>query len=51
MKNGGWIMTVELTYFGHMVVLSLFNRFEQCLGDTLQSVGVEVSAAVEDVSG
>ena len=42
--------SVELAYFGCMVVLSLFNCFEQRLGDALQGVGVEVSAAVEDVS-
>ena len=42
---------VELAYFGCMVVFSLFNCFEQRLGDALQGVGVEVSAAVEDVSG
>ena len=41
---------VEFPYFGHMVVLSLFNCFEQCLGDALQGVGVKIGAAVEDVS-
>ena len=43
--------SVELAYFSCMVVLSLFNRFEQRLGDALQGVGVEISAAVKDVSG
>ena len=42
--------SVELPYFGHMVGLSLFDRFEQCFGDTLQGIGVEIGAAVEDVS-
>ena len=42
--------TVELPYFGHMVVFPLFDRFEQRLGDALQGVGVKVSAAVKDVS-
>ena len=42
---------VELSYFGGVVILSLFNGFEEGLGDSLQGVGVEVSAAVEDVSG
>ena len=43
--------SIELAYFGCMVVLSLFNCFEQRLGNALQGVGVEISAAVEDVSG
>ena len=43
--------SVELVYFSRVVVLPLFDRFEQCLSDPLQSVGVEVSAAVENVSG
>ena len=43
--------SVELTYFGCVVVLPLLDRFEQCFGDPLQGVGVKVSAAVEDVSG
>ena len=42
---------VELSYLGDVVILSLFNGFEEGLGDSLQGVGVEVSAAVEDVSG
>ena len=42
---------VEFSYFGHVVVLSLFDCFEQCFGDPLQGVGVEVGAAVEDISG
>ena len=42
---------VELTYFSCVVVLPLLDRFEQCFGDTLQGVGVEVGAAVEDVGG
>ena len=43
--------SVELMYFGHVVVLSLFDRFEQRFGDALQGVGVKVSAAVENVGG
>ena len=43
--------SVELTYFGHVVILSLFDCLEQCLGDPLQGVGVKVSAAIKDVSG
>ena len=42
---------IELPYFGRMVVLPLFDCFEQGFGDALQGVGVEVSAAVKDVSG
>ena len=42
---------VELVYFGCVVILSLFDRFEQRLGDALQGVWVEISTAVEDVSG
>ena len=42
---------VELSNFGNVVVLPLFNSFEESLGDSLQGVGVEVGAAVEDVSG
>ena len=42
---------VELSYFGHVVVLSLFDCFEQSFGDALQGIGVEVSTAVKDVSG
>ena len=42
---------VELSYFGCMVVLPLFDCFEQSFGDALQGVGVEVGAAVENVSG
>ena len=33
-----------------MVGFSLFDCFEQGLGNALQGVGVEVGAAVEDVS-
>ena len=43
-------LSVELAYFGRVVVFPLFDRFEQCFGDPLQGVGVEVSAAVENVS-
>ena len=42
---------IEFTYFGCMVGFSLFNCFEQGFGDTLQGIGVEVGAAVKDVSG
>ena len=42
--------TVELSHFGHVVVLTLLDCFEQGLGDALQGVGVEVGAAVENVS-
>ena len=42
---------VELSYFGGVVILSLFNSFEEGFGDPLQGVGVEVSATIEDVSG
>ena len=41
---------VEFSYFSGMVVLPLFNSFEQGFGDALQSVGAEIGAAVEDVS-
>ena len=41
---------VELSYFGGMIVFSLFNCFEQGFGDALQGVRVEIGAAVEDVS-
>ena len=41
---------VELSYFGDMIVFPLFNCFEQGFGDALQGVGVEIGAAVEDVS-
>ena len=40
---------VELQHFSSMVGLSLFDGFEQRLGDTLQGVGVKVSAAIQDV--
>ena len=43
--------TVELLYFSHVVVLSLLDCFEQRLGDALQSVGVEIGAAVKNVGG
>ena len=42
--------SVELAHFGHVIVFSLLNCFEQRLGDALQGVGVEVGAAVEDIS-
>ena len=42
---------VELAYLGCVIVFSLFNCFEQRLGDALQGVGVEIGAAIEDVSG
>ena len=42
---------VELPYFSRVIIFSLLDRFEQCFGDSLQGVGVEVGAAVEDVSG
>ena len=42
---------VELTYFGRMVVLSLFNCFEQGFGDSLQGVRVKIGATVKDVGG
>ena len=42
---------VELAHFGRVVVFSLFDRFEQGLGDALQGVGVKVGTTVEDVSG
>ena len=41
---------IELPYFGHVIIFSLFDCFEQRLGDSLQSVWVEVGAAVEDIS-
>ena len=43
--------SVELVYFGHVIVLPLFDCFEQCFGDSLQGVGVEIGTAVEDVGG
>ena len=42
---------VEFPHLSRVVVFSLLNCFEQRLGDTLQGVGVKVSAAVENVSG
>ena len=42
---------VELAYFGCVVILSLFDCFEQRLSDALQGVWVEIGAAVKDVSG
>ena len=42
---------VEFPHFSRVVVFSLLNCFEQRLGDALQGVGVEISAAVKDVSG
>ena len=41
---------IERAYLGRVVVLSLFDCFEQRFGDALQGVRVEVSAAVEDIS-
>ena len=41
--------SIELPYFGHMVGLSLLDRFEKCFSDTLQCIGVKIGAAVEDV--
>ena len=43
-------LSIELQHFGGMVGLSLFDGFEQHLGNALQGVGVEVGAAVQDVS-
>ena len=43
--------SVELAYFGCVVIFSLFDCLEQGLGDALQGVGVEVGTTVEDVSG
>ena len=43
--------TVELPYFGCMIVFSLLDRFEQRFGDALQGVGVKVGAAIKDLSG
>ena len=40
---------VEFGHLGGVVSLSLFNGFEQCLGNALQGVGVEVGAAAQDV--
>ena len=42
---------VELSYFSRVIVLSLFDRLEQCFGDPLQGVGVKIGAAVKDVGG
>ena len=42
---------IELSYLGHMVGFSLFDCFEQRLGNALEGVGVEVSAAIQDVGG
>ena len=42
---------IELTYFSCVIIFPLFDRFEQGLGDALQGVGVEIGAAVKDVSG
>ena len=42
---------VELSYLGQVIVFSLFDRFEQRLGDALQGIGVEVRTTVQDVSG
>ena len=37
--------SVELSYFGDVIVLSLLNRLEQGFGDALQGVRVEIGAA------
>ena len=42
---------VELPYLSRVIVLSLFDRFEQRFGNPLQGVRVEIGAAVKDVSG
>ena len=42
---------IELAHFGCMVIFSLFDCFEQGLGNALQGVGVEVGATVKDISG
>ena len=41
---------VKFSYLGHVIIFSLFDCFEQGFGDALQSVGVEVGAAVKDIS-
>ena len=41
---------IEFPDFGDVVGLPLFDGFEQRLGDALQGIGVEVRAAVQDVS-
>ena len=41
---------IELSHLGSVVVLPLLNCFEQGFGNALQGIGVEVGAAVEDVS-
>ena len=41
---------VELSHFSSVVVLPLLDCFEQGFGNALQGIGVEVGAAVEDVS-
>ena len=42
---------VELSDLGDVIGFPLFNCFEQGFGDALQGVGVEVGAAVQNVSG
>ena len=42
--------TVKLLYFGRVIVFPLLDCFKQRFGDALQGVGVEIGAAVEDVS-
>ena len=42
---------VKLSHFSGVVIFPLLDSFEQGFGDALQGVRVEVSAAVEDVSG
>ena len=43
--------TVKLPYFGHVIVFSLLNCFEQRFGNALQGIGIEVGAAIKNVSG
>ena len=42
---------IEFPHLGCVIFFSLSDRFKQGFGDALQGVGVEISAAVEDVSG
>ena len=42
---------VELLDFGGVIGFPLFDCFEQGFGDALQGVGVEVGAAVQNISG
>ena len=41
---------IELSHFSDVIVFSLLDCFKQGLGDALQGVGVEIGAAVENVS-